>query len=234
MGLRPPEGRYGDAAAYYSSFGGVWDFFWLLLAITGWHVFSAKYFFTHVEPNDRAWFWLREKFALRDTAVLALYRAYFVYGAARIFAWFIWARVREHAILDWHWGGPYWVPKATTHYGNALGVAERTAIGVSALVATCTLLWFLVGARLWRRAGEPIPPAKRLAPIPQEGWADVGVYLFAWMSLIGLGVWLTTPILNWIVGPAFVVAVVTVVTPWVRRVQYRLLVASQAEAEAQA
>ena len=26
------QGRYGDAAAYYSSLGGVWDFFWLAIA----------------------------------------------------------------------------------------------------------------------------------------------------------------------------------------------------------
>jgi hypothetical protein len=108
-------------------------------------------------------------------------------------------------------------------------VLERTAVGVSGLVAACTLLWFLIGARLWRRAGEPVPPPKRVAPIPQEGWADVGVYVFAWASLIALGVLLTTPILNWIVGPAYVVTVVLVLTPWVRRRQSnRLLVAQTA------
>ena len=190
-------------------------------------VFSAKFFFTHVEPNDRAWFWLRKRFALGDTALLALYRAYFIYGAARIFAWFIWARVRDHAVLDWRWGGPFWVPKATTHYGSALGAAERTVIGLSGLAVTCILLWFLIGDRLWRRAGEPIPPPRRVAPIPQEGWADLGVYVFAWGSLICLGVWLTTPILNWIVGPAFVVAVVTLLTPWVHRRQANRLPATQ-------
>ena len=215
------QGRYGDAAAYYSSLGGVWDFLWLCLAVTGWRVFTADYFFTHVEPSDHAWLWLRRTFALRDTAVLALYRAYFVYGGARIFAWFIWARVTRHAPLDWHWGGPYWVQKATTHYGTAAGATERTAQGALGLVVTCLILWVLVGRRLWQRAGVPVPPPRRIAPIPHEGWADVGVYAFAAVSLIVLGVWLTTPVLNWIVGPAFVVTVVTLLTPRVRRFQYQ-------------
>ena len=32
---------------------------------------------------------------------------------------------------------------------------------------------------------------------------------------------LTTPVLNWIVGPAFVVTVVTLLTPRVRKFQYQ-------------
>lgn len=213
------QGRYGDAAAYYSSFGGVWDFFWLCMAVTGWKVFSAEYFFTRVEPNDGVWAWLRRRFALGDTTVLALYRAYFIYGGSRIFAWFIWARLVRHAPLDWHWGGPFWVTKAVVHYGSAGGIAARTTIGVVGLLGTCALAWWLVGRRLWRRGGEPRPVPPRVAPVPREGWADVGVYLVASLSLIGLGVWLTTPILNWIVGPAYVVVVVRLLTPRVRRWQ---------------
>ena len=37
-------------------------------------------------------------------------------------------------------------------------------------------------------------------------------------ALIVLGVFLTSKILNWIVGPAFVVAVVTIVTPLALRI----------------
>jgi hypothetical protein len=47
---------------------------------------------------------------------------------------------------------------------------------------------------------------------------EVGVYLATAVALIVLGVFLTSKILNWIVGPAFVVAMVTVVTPWVLRI----------------
>jgi hypothetical protein len=47
---------------------------------------------------------------------------------------------------------------------------------------------------------------------------EVGVYLFTALALVVLGVFLTSKILNWIVGPAFVVAVVTFVTPRVLRI----------------
>jgi hypothetical protein len=47
---------------------------------------------------------------------------------------------------------------------------------------------------------------------------EIGVYLFTAAALIVLGVFLTSKILNWIVGPAFVVAVVTIVTPRVLRI----------------
>ncbi len=42
---------------------------------------------------------------------------------------------------------------------------------------------------------------------------EVGVYVFAALSLILLGVFLTSKILNWIVGPAYVVVVVCLGTP---------------------
>jgi hypothetical protein len=38
---------------------------------------------------------------------------------------------------------------------------------------------------------------------------ELAMYGVAAIGLIGLGILLTTPILNWICGPAFVVAVVT-------------------------
>jgi membrane-bound metal-dependent hydrolase YbcI (DUF457 family) len=225
------QGRYGDAAAYYSSLGGVWDFLWLCLAITGRKVFTAEFFFTRVEPNDGAWSWIRRTFAVRDTAILALYRAYFVYGAARIFAWFIWARLTQHVPLDWTWGGPFWVMKATTHYGTFEGIVARTLLGLVGLALTCRILWLVLVRRLWQRGKDPDPP-RRIAPIPQEGRADLAIYVFTWLSLIALGAWLTTPILNWIVGPAYVVTVVSLVTPRVRRFQYRRSLSSQSRAHA--
>ena len=36
------QGKYGDAAAYYSSLGGVWDFFWLLMVLTGFQVLTRR------------------------------------------------------------------------------------------------------------------------------------------------------------------------------------------------
>jgi hypothetical protein len=47
---------------------------------------------------------------------------------------------------------------------------------------------------------------------------EVGVYVFAALALIVLGIFLTSKILNWIVGPAFVVAVVTLGTPIALRI----------------
>jgi len=46
---------------------------------------------------------------------------------------------------------------------------------------------------------------------------EVGVYVFTAVALVLLGVLLTSLILNWIVGPAFVVVMVTMVTPWMLR-----------------
>ena len=56
------------------------------------------------------------------------------------------------------------------------------------------------------------------ADSPRLEWA---LYVVAALGLIGLGVWLTTPILNWIVGPAFVVTVVTLGTPAAERLRRR-------------
>ena len=46
---------------------------------------------------------------------------------------------------------------------------------------------------------------------------ELVMYGVAAAALIGLGAWLRTPILNWISGPAIVVAVVTLGTPAVER-----------------
>ncbi|MFL6139197.1 MAG: hypothetical protein ACJ74O_15540 [Frankiaceae bacterium] len=50
---------------------------------------------------------------------------------------------------------------------------------------------------------------------------ELVMYAVAAAGLIGLGAWLRTPILNWISGPAFVVAVVALGTPAVERLLRR-------------
>lgn len=151
-------GRYGDASAYYSSFGGVWDFLWLCIAIGGPKVFTRGYFLSTVVPADPAWGWLKRKFGLNETLMLAVYRAYFIYGGCRIFGWFIWARLlnpeRGTQTLDWSWGGPDWVEKAprTQSADTWAGFFAQTAIGAAGLTISCWLLWRLVGRRLWARA----------------------------------------------------------------------------------
>ena len=146
-------GRYGDASAYYSSLGGVWDFIWLCLALTGYQVFSRDFFFRVVVPNDPGvWGWLRRRFGLSSTAMLALYRCYFIYGGCRMFAWFIWSRLIEKDPLDWSWGGPFWVEKAPTTSTPVADYLRNTAVGAVGLTVALYLLWRVVGQRLWRRA----------------------------------------------------------------------------------
>jgi len=146
------QGRYGDAAAYYSSLGGVWDFFWLLMAVSGFRVFSREYFFSTVVPNDSVWDWMRNRFDMSERAMVAVYRAYFVYGGCRIFAWFLWARLIDHAPLDWSWGGPYWVQKVSFPAANWGVWFENTGRGLAGMAAALALLWIFVGRRLWEQA----------------------------------------------------------------------------------
>jgi hypothetical protein len=55
----------------------------------------------------------------------------------------------------------------------------------------------------------------------QETWVDFAVYAFAGAVLIVAGVWLRSLVLNWIVGPAFIVALVVVATPLAHRFERR-------------
>lgn len=153
------EGRYGDASAYYSSLGGVWDGLWLLSCIANIRIFTRDYFFNEIAPHDPVWSWLQRRFALKVGTLLAIYRAYFVYGASRVVGWTLWARLMNPArgrdAVDITWGGPYWVDKAppfqrATTWGGFVGL---TAIGASCLGLLLATSWMLVGRRLWRRAG---------------------------------------------------------------------------------
>jgi membrane-bound metal-dependent hydrolase YbcI (DUF457 family) len=110
-------GRYGDTAAYYSSLGGVWDFFWItVLLLLARRTLSADYFQHNVEPIDPIWPWLRRRFKAPDRVLRAIFRAYVVYGVSRTLGWFLWARLlnpeRGDQYFDWSWGGPGWVDKA--------------------------------------------------------------------------------------------------------------------------
>ncbi|MEO6712678.1 MAG: metal-dependent hydrolase [Mycobacteriales bacterium] len=157
------QGRYGDASAYYSSLGGVWDFFWLLMALTGWKVFTREFFFTKVVPNDpTVWGWLRRRFGLSPTAMVALYRAFFVYGACRMFAWFIWSRTIARDPLDWSWGGPFWVDKYTHPAQEWTDFLKNTVVGIVGLSVALWLLWRFVGRPLWNRAERAPAPTRAL------------------------------------------------------------------------
>jgi membrane-bound metal-dependent hydrolase YbcI (DUF457 family) len=149
-------GRSGDAAAYYSSLGGVWDTAWLLLALTGAAVLSGRYLARTVEPVDPAWAWIHRRFAPSPVVVRALYRAFFVYGACRIVAWSIWARFlnpqRGTQVVDLSWGGPFWVEAASFPAESWAALLHTTIVGAAGLAVAVALLWWLIGRRLWARA----------------------------------------------------------------------------------
>jgi membrane-bound metal-dependent hydrolase YbcI (DUF457 family) len=146
------QGANGDGAAYYSGLGGVWDLLWLVIALLNWRVLTRKYFWENVVPDDRAWGWLQRKLRLSDAALLAMYRAYFYYGACRIFAWFFWARWIDKVPFDFSWGGPYWVNKVPGYHYTLLSFAVNTVVGVVGLSVTMALLWRWLGRRWWDAA----------------------------------------------------------------------------------
>ena len=149
-------GRYGDAAAYYSSLGGVWDFFWLLVAISSRSVLTKEYFFRKVVPDDPLWSWLRRKFAMSDRAMLALYRGFFVYGGCRIFAWFLWARLlnpeRGVQKLDWSWHGPGWVNRVSFPAHDWGVFFTNTARGVAGTALVLFVVWHVLVRKQWAKA----------------------------------------------------------------------------------
>jgi membrane-bound metal-dependent hydrolase YbcI (DUF457 family) len=152
------QGRYGDAAAYYSSLGVVWDVVWMAVALAGVRVFTRGFFAEQVEPADPAWGWMRRRLRAGDDLLLAMYRAWFVYGAARVVAWFLWARLlnpqRGVETVDLSWGGPAWVEKVAFPAASWADLLQSTAVGLAGLTAAVVVLWLVVGRSLWARAAE--------------------------------------------------------------------------------
>lgn len=162
-GYAAQEGQTGDGISYYSSLGGIWDMFWLVIVLFHREVLTRKYFFSTVVPDDDVWAWFRRKFRLSDGMMLAMYRAYFFYGACRIWAWFIRARWIHPKPLDLSWGGPYWIPKPPAYHYSVWTFVENTLIGASGLSITLAVIWYAVGRTWWQRArlvgpgaGEPV------------------------------------------------------------------------------
>ena len=156
------QGPNGDGAAYYSGLGGAWDLLWLVIALLNWRVLTRSYFWTTVVPDDPVWGWLQRKLRLPDAALLALYRAYFYYGACRIFAWFFWARWIKPVPLDLTWGGPHWVARVPGYHVSAWMFLLNTVIGAAGLALSMLVLWRLAGRKWWDRA---IPVEERRAAV---------------------------------------------------------------------
>lgn len=148
-------GRHGDAAAYYSSLGGVWDFFWFLMVLLfARQVLRADYFRTVVEPADqRAWTGIRRWLHLSDRGVLVLYRGYFIYGFARMLSWFLYARFEVKTPWQPWWGAPSWVTANDLSDASVVEMLVRTAIGGVLFSMFMWLCWKLFVRRLWVRAG---------------------------------------------------------------------------------
>ena len=152
------EGAYGDAAAYYSSLGGVWDVFWLVMVlIFARRALAPSYFREVVIPADpKVWNWLHRRLHIGEPGLLLLYWGFMFYGLARLIAWIIYARnPSTDAPLDLSWGGPSWVE------GNDLsdaGVGEvllRTGIGGVLFALFVFGCWKLFINKLWLRGVDP-------------------------------------------------------------------------------
>ncbi|HMJ74769.1 MAG TPA: metal-dependent hydrolase [Iamia sp.] len=150
-------GKFGDADAYYSSLGGVWDTLWLVFVLFGWRALTREFFFTRIVADDPVWGWLRRRFRLSNRAMLALYRAYFCYGLTRIIAWTGIARLRSKAPIDWTWGGPSFVEKAPSSWPGWGDFLLNSLRGAVLFALAGYVVWRLIGRRLWERA-EPSDP----------------------------------------------------------------------------
>lgn len=150
------NGRLGDAAAYYSGLGGVWDLFWLLMVVLfARRALYASYFREVVLPADpRAWEWLRRRLFLTDNGMVVLYRAYFLYGIGRMVSWFLYARFQVKVPFQPVWGGPNYIPGNFLTHGSLLEVTIRTAVAGVVFVAFVWLCWVTFVRRLWERADD--------------------------------------------------------------------------------
>ena len=134
----------------------MWDFFWLCIALLNRKALGRDYFLNKVVPDDPVWGWLRRRFDLSERAMLALYRAFFLYGGCRIFAWFLWARLlnplRGTQRLSWTWSGPDWVSHVAFPAPNWGDFFQNTAVGILGLTTATFIGWKVIGSRMWARA----------------------------------------------------------------------------------
>lgn len=148
-------GKYLDAAAYYSSLGLVMDVVWLVVVLCSWRVLTREYWRTNVVPAD-AHGWAALGKYLPERALLALYRATFFYGIARLFSWSIWTRWVARPVIDGvervgfpidlSWTGPYWLEARSLPHVSPWIVLPVTLALLAAI--------YLVVAKLWEPMGE--------------------------------------------------------------------------------
>ena len=150
------QGRYGDAAAYYSSLGGVWDLFWLVvLVLFARQTLRSDYFRDVVVRADpRAWGWIHRTFRLPESALLLIYRGFVFYGLGRMTVWFLYARFEARTPFQAVWGGPEYIAGNDLSDAGFLEVLARTTVGGVLFAAFLLLCWRLFVRRLWER-GTP-------------------------------------------------------------------------------
>jgi LexA-binding, inner membrane-associated putative hydrolase len=150
-------GRYTDAAAYYSSPGGVWDTFWLLVVVLfARQTLTSDYFRnTVVAADPRAWGWIHRKFKLPERALLAIYRGWLFYAACRIVAWTIYARVVVDAPWDPTWGGPFWITAKRVSPDSGWAEVRSLSIGAACTMLALFAIWKLYAKKWWDRASDP-------------------------------------------------------------------------------
>jgi membrane-bound metal-dependent hydrolase YbcI (DUF457 family) len=150
-------GRHGDAAAYYSGLGGVWDFFWFLMVIAfARNVLHAEYFRRVIVPADpKVWSWLHRRVRLTENGLLVVYRGYFLYGLSRMIAWFLYARFGVRTPFQPIWGGPRYVPGNDLSDATIPQMLLHTLVGGAMFAAFVWLAWIAFIRRLWRRGTDP-------------------------------------------------------------------------------
>lgn len=151
------EGRHGDAAAYYSGLGGVWDLFWLVVVLLfASRTLNRSYFRDVIVPADpHVWGWMHRTLRLPEQALLLVYRGLLFYGLGRMISWFLYARFEAKTPFQPGWGGPWYVPGNDLSDAGALEVIIRTSIGGALFAAFLWLCWRLFIQRLWRRGHDP-------------------------------------------------------------------------------
>jgi hypothetical protein len=164
-------GRYGDAAAYYSSPGGIWDMFWLAVVLLfARQALSKEYFRKYIVPADpKVWAWIHRKFHLPERGLVALYRGLLFYGGCRIFAWTLYARTQAKTPWDVSWGGPYYVDQIDLTPGTWWEQFTSVMIGAVLMTVFLIVCWKLFLKRLWDRGYDP--PALTAA----KADADAGI-----------------------------------------------------------
>lgn len=165
------EGRYGDASAYYSSLGGVWDLFWLVMLVVFAHqTLRADYFRNVIVRSDpRAWAWLHRKLRLGEEGLLLLYRGLVFYGIGRMASWFLFARVVDKAPFQPWWNTPTYVAANDLSDAGYVEVLVRTSIGGVLFALFLWVCWVAFARRLWQRGYDaPGIVASRAAPAPDS------------------------------------------------------------------